>query len=95
MFAAQESIRLGVEIDLNEFRRSLLTLLDESSAGDGSEEVGAEETAAGRDHKITHPDRPDLSCRRRACAVLPDAATSVSRPINVARHRRLKRHRRS
>ena len=34
MFAAQESIRLGAEIDLSEFRRSLLVESDASAAAE-------------------------------------------------------------
>ena len=37
MFAAQESIRLGAEIDLRQFRASLLTPVDASPSGDDGE----------------------------------------------------------
>jgi hypothetical protein len=35
MFAAQESIRLGAEIDLDQFHRSLLAAPEEADAQDG------------------------------------------------------------
>ena len=42
MFAAQESIRLGAEIDLDQFRRSLLAPAEEAEAGDGAEAGGGD-----------------------------------------------------
>jgi predicted dehydrogenase len=48
MFAAQESIRVGAEIDLHEFRRSLLAPLDDVAVGGGPEEAGADETVPAR-----------------------------------------------
>jgi len=48
MFAAQESIRLGAEIDLATFRRSLLADPDDPLAGDAApgEDVSVEETVS-------------------------------------------------
>jgi predicted dehydrogenase/threonine dehydrogenase-like Zn-dependent dehydrogenase len=48
MFAAQESIRLGVEMDLKAFRRSLLVPLEDVPGGAGPEGQGANETATAR-----------------------------------------------
>ncbi len=48
MFAAQESIRLGVEIDLREFRQSLLVPLDDLPIGAGQEAASADEVAPAR-----------------------------------------------
>jgi predicted dehydrogenase len=48
MFAAQESIRLGVEIDLNEFRRSLVAPLDDGPVGLMLEEHPTDETTPAR-----------------------------------------------
>jgi len=46
MFAAQESIRLGAEIDLNEFRRSLLADPDNSNADASGSASGIDSSAA-------------------------------------------------
>jgi hypothetical protein len=48
MFAAQESIRLGAEIDLDQFHRSLLAPAEEvdAEAGDGTSEEAADAAGA-------------------------------------------------
>jgi predicted dehydrogenase len=52
MFAAQESIRLGAEIDLDQFRQSLLT----PPADDDAEPAAAAEAAAEDDQLATEDD---------------------------------------
>ena len=49
MFAAQESIRLGAQIDIEQFRHSLLTPADEAWAG---ADEAAEDGARQGDHKV-------------------------------------------
>jgi predicted dehydrogenase len=49
MFAAQESIRLGAEIDVDQFRQSLLTAADETDETEETEEAALE----GADSAIT------------------------------------------
>jgi hypothetical protein len=50
MFAAQESIRLGAEIDIEQFRQSLLDPAPEGEeAGEAGEEAGAEANGSAPD----------------------------------------------
>jgi hypothetical protein len=58
MFAAQESIRLGAEIDLDQFHRSLLADPEEEPGPPGADDAQAD-SANGADPAPGNPQQAD------------------------------------